>query len=93
MQDDLIHPLERSLCKHCSNRVTREISTEGFILTDDDGQDLDDLDSFIHDACAILGIDLDHIVLECNKFLLTKDAYSGNKNFIRDDDILDKVNK
>lgn len=91
-QDELIHPLERSLCKHCSHRVTREISTEGFILTDDDGDACDDLDSFIHDACAVLGIDLDHIVLECNKFLLTKDTYNGNKNFIRDNDILNKVN-
>ncbi len=92
MVDDLTYPLERSLCKHCAHRVTREVSSEGFIITDDDGSAQEDLESFIHDACAILGIDLDHIVLDCNKFILTNDVYNGNKNFIRDTDILDKVN-
>jgi hypothetical protein len=91
MQDEFIHPLERSLCKHCTHRVTREISTEGFLLTDDDGEACEDLESFLHDSCAILGIDLDHIVLECNRFLLTKVNYDGNNNFIRDEDILSKV--
>ena len=92
MVDETLHPLERSLCKYCEHRVTREVSSEGFIITDDEGDTQEDLESFIHDACAILGIDLDHIVLDCNKFILTNDVYNVKKNFIRDNDILDKVN-
>ena len=88
---DSIHPLERSLCKHCVHRVTREISTEGFIIADDEGNTQDDLLSFIHDACAILGTDLDHIVLDCNRFILTNTTFSDKKNVILDNDILDKV--
>jgi len=94
MQEELFNPLDKSLCKHCAHRITREISSEGFIITSEEGEDLADegIDSFIHDACILLGgADLDHIVLECNKFVLTEPVYNGKNNFIRDTDILNKV--
>lgn len=94
MQDDLLYPLNRSLCKHCEHKITREISSEGFVFTQEDGAECDeDLDSFIHDACILLGVDLDHIVLDCSKFVRAKDTYDGKRIFIKSRDILDKVHK
>lgn len=93
MNDELTCPVDRSLCKHCVHKITREISSEGMILTTEDGDVCEDLGSFIHDACILLSIDLDHIVLDCNKFILDNTTYDGNREFITNSDILKKVHK
>jgi len=70
--------LNNSLCKHCDHRVSRVVSTEGIEVSyydEDDSVTVTDtsdeiLDSFTHEYCTKLCVDLDHIVLDCTKFLL-----------------------
>ena len=76
---DLTYMLNNSLCKHCGHRVSRVVSTEGLemdIYEVDDSEEStsnvpDEMyDSFTHEYCTKLCIDLDHIVLDCTKFML-----------------------
>lgn len=73
MNDNLDYLINNSLCKHCTHRVIRDISSEGlYILNEfDEPEELSDstMEDFIHISCSKLCIDLDHIVLDCNKFV------------------------
>ena len=65
--------VSRSLCRHCIYRMSRVVSTEGLALDSEAekflGSNLDEnSDSFIHEACTKLAVDLDHIVLDCSCF-------------------------
>lgn len=95
---ELDYLLNNSLCKHCEHRVVRDISSEGLAIlnefdepeftTDDEGQ----LEDFIHISCSKLCIDLDHIVLDCNKFKETKTTkLVVKRTFIKSTAILNMI--
>lgn len=76
---DIEYILNNSLCKHCDHRVSRVVSTEGLEVEYYDFEETravaaefveEDLGSFTHEYCTKLCIDLDHIVLDCSKFVL-----------------------
>ncbi|RKZ10839.1 hypothetical protein DRQ25_01655 [Candidatus Fermentibacteria bacterium] len=75
MDKDMSDPFIDSLCltcKHCVNRVIEPIDLESFIqdygyLGVDDFEEGDEL-LFGQITCMLLHIDLDHVVLECNKY-------------------------
>lgn len=76
---DLTYMLNNSLCKHCDHRVSRVVSTEGLEMDMYDVEESEEstsnapeeyYDSFTHEYCTKLCIDLDHIVLDCTKFML-----------------------
>ena len=81
---DTTYMLNNSLCKHCDHRVSRVVSLEGLEVeyydVDEGETDAgavytiseDSLDSFTHEYCTKLCLDLDHIVLDCTKFLLVE---------------------
>ncbi len=67
---DIEYMINSSLCRHCENRVSRVVSVEGLFVQydDEESDDFEELENFIHESCLVLCIELDHIVLECNKF-------------------------
>jgi len=69
--------LNNSLCKHCVHRASRVVSFEGMEVefVDDDNfvdnteGDSEELNSFTHEFCIMFCIELDHIVLDCSRFI------------------------
>ena len=63
--------INRSLCKNCTYRVQRIISSEGLELYDDENDEVGELEGkeLIHEACSILHMELDHIVLKCSAYI------------------------
>lgn len=63
--------IENSLCKNCIYRVSREIKplASSIDLWEESlGIDIQDDTILETHCCELLGIDLDHIVLKCNKY-------------------------
>jgi hypothetical protein len=94
MENDIEYLINNSLCKHCTHRVIRDISAEGLTVLNefDEPEDLSDdtMEDFIHISCTKLCIDLDHIVLDCNKFL-SNEKTCCIKNLFVDSSILDRL--
>ncbi len=83
--------LNSSLCKHCDHKVIRDISSEGLqVLYDEDYIEDEEVESFIHVSCSKLCIDLDHIVLDCNKFKYIKEN-NNNESLLKNDDIVNDL--
>ncbi len=83
---DPIYMLNNSLCKHCDHRVSRVVSLEGLDVEYYDVDETEEatsnapeegFDSFTHEYCTKLCIDLDHIVLDCTKFFLIEPTVSN----------------
>ncbi len=90
---DILYIINSSLCKHCENRVSRVISVEGLYVQYEDAPsegDLSDVEDFIHESCSMLCIDLDHIVLDCNKFKEVE-IPNDTKSLIKTSDIIDEL--
>ena len=77
-----------SICQDCTHMVSRLIipyDFEEFGLTeadliDDDGN----MQPILHNTCTVLGFDLNHIVLSCNKY---KRVGSVNSIFFTDNPV------
>jgi hypothetical protein len=74
---DTTYIMSNSLCKHCYHRVSRVISIEGLEVEYYEGDEQvansqvsEEFDSFTHEFCSKLCLELDHIVLDCTKFQL-----------------------
>jgi hypothetical protein len=75
MHDDKSDPFFDSLCrtcKHCVSRVIEPIDVESFIrdyeyFATDDINEEDEI-TFGQVTCLLLQVDLDHVVIECNKY-------------------------
>jgi len=63
---------KKSICFRCNNLISRDILPIDYSDFDISEEDLLDEEGNIvpvkHDVCSILGMDLTHIVLTCNKF-------------------------
>lgn len=59
-------------CEYLISRVIVPVDCDEFDMTEEDAQGLlDDNGNFIpiqHNTCAMLGLDLTYVVLQCNKF-------------------------
>ena len=78
---DMEYILNSSLCKHCECRATRVVSMEGLEFVEVDNpeeypitQKIDmESNSITHNFCTIFCLDLDHIVLDCSRFVKVKE--------------------
>lgn len=59
-------------CVFCVKRVIIPLDKSDWDMIEEDIEDTEEDEAMYHVICSIIGIDLDHIVLECNKFTAVK---------------------